>query len=146
MMSGKIIVVIGPHGCGKTRNAESIRAYFDAHCVLEEDDVRMSGISVDALGYLAERGVKAVVLTNDSRYLRKIKRRAGEDIVEAVEFDDLPPEAIPETVSIGAMKGKANETDLHCRAVPPVHLRRRHLGRDADEHPQCGSNRGQLSK
>lgn len=106
MMSGKIIVVIGPRGCGKTRNAESIRAYFDAHCVLEEDDVRMSGISVDALGYLAERGVKAVVLTNDSRYLRKIKRRAGEDIVEAVEFDDLPPEAIPETVSIGAMKGE----------------------------------------
>lgn len=108
MMSGKIIVVIGPHGCGKTRNAESIRAYFDAHCVLEEDDVRMSGISVDALGYLAERGVKAVVLTNDSRYLRKIKRRAGEDIVEAVEFDDLPPEATPETVSIGAMKGGEN--------------------------------------
>ncbi|MCL3317737.1 hypothetical protein L6P55_23630 [Klebsiella pneumoniae] len=105
MMSGKIVVVvIGPRGCGKTRNAESIRA----HCVLEEEDVRMSGISVDALGYLAERGVKAVVLTNDSRYLRKIKRRAGEDIVEAVEFDDLPPEAIPETVSIGAMKGGEN--------------------------------------
>lgn len=108
MMSGKIVVVIGPRGCGKTRNAESIRAYFDAHCVLEEDDVRMSGISVDALGYLAERGVKAVVLTNDSRYLRKVKRRAGEDIVEAVEFDGLPPEAIPETVAIGAMKGGEN--------------------------------------
>lgn len=101
-MRGKIIVVIGPKGCGKTRNAEWIRTHFGAHCVLEED------ISVDALGYLAERGVKAVVLTNDSRYLRKIKRRAGEDIVEAVEFDNLPPEAIPETVSIGAMKGGEN--------------------------------------
>lgn len=108
MMSGKIVVVIGPRGCGKTRNAESIRAYFDAHCVLEGEELsRVCGISVDALGYLAERGVKAVVLTDDIRYLRKIKRRAGEDIVEAVEFDDLPPEAIPETVSIGAMKGES---------------------------------------
>ena len=107
-MTGKIIVVIGPKGCGKTRNAETIRTYFDAHCVLEEDDVRMSGISVDALRYLAERGFKAAVLTNDIRYLLKIKRRVGEDIEEAVEFDDLPPEAIPETVSIGAMKGGEN--------------------------------------
>ncbi len=54
------IIVYGPQGCGKTRNAEKIRAALGCKCVIEGEDL-VAGRAFPTSG--------ALILTNDPHFI-----------------------------------------------------------------------------
>lgn len=77
------IIVTGPQGCGKTRNAERIRKHFGCANVIEMDS-RVSEAEVKALAMRE----KLLLLTCEPKPMKFVPRQFAR--AKVVQFHSLP--------------------------------------------------------
>jgi SpoVK/Ycf46/Vps4 family AAA+-type ATPase len=70
----KSVIVYGPQGCGKTRNAEALMVAYDCEQVCDDDLFHASGFKFEP-----DAGI--LYLTNDPKVLRKYPLHAVDHAV-----------------------------------------------------------------
>lgn len=95
--AGRVNIVLGARGCGKTINTEHLKAYFRAEYVFDDGINARKTFQPHDLRDLARRGKYVLVLTSDPKFVSLVRRAftTAQRKLQVYQFANLPKQARP---------------------------------------------------